>query len=724
MKRFGCILVAVLLNLSNKVVAGDDGFPMPFERKAKASKAGQGGLQIKNEVKNEIKKEVKNKVKNQVRVPKSMKQPLQVAAQEPKPIENAFFFQESSGDLDVLACNASFVEVQGPQATSLRSLSYLMVMTNGDTVCSFCSPLFRFIQSIEITSKGTTLLSTKFASLGEVLGDIVHPEFEMEPLEPLFGCSHSIDCSSCVSSSSTNKGGTRRILVPVEDNAKFGSCNDKWQVKDGAGQCSFTHCFVGPDTDPSVCFECKNECDNGCGPKDIPWLNTDGNFKLVDVGFDFGPACCNHDFCWSSYKFSKDACDFEFWKQMVSQCSMFFPLPVKSRLHFPMALYSRFQQPSILCNLLADLFYAGVSTGKSFWETAQRKQKEHENSDVCTQKCPATLISGTESNTEVTIDLLRRNGTFTVEYEMYENPDRLFIDYFGERIFDTGVPVSGHGIVNVTYSGWTNTKIQLTVDASTDETDWAVSINCPNPSPDPPSYKPTMCPDYNSCPSGSSCDPLDGLCKRYFDLIPCIAVISYSPDTLEQQHRWWSDFRNSFPDRPLCLLVPGSGANVQVPDAFLQDKLTTLHTGIALDEGDQDKALDWFTLCGLNLIQPARILFVGLVIDDSTHLGAHRVAASIDLFMRKMEDQRTPVLNVTDAQEEWIKPFFVDLGPQSADCVNDDYSQSGWCVYEENCDPRLMLSEQKYIDFYPKPLLHVPMLTCERFPDKVGCCAH
>jgi hypothetical protein len=78
----------------------------------------------------------------------------------------------------------------------------------------------------------------------------------------------------------------------------------------------------------------------------------------------------------------------------------------------------------------------------------------------------------------LTIDLIVRNGTFPVSYEMYTIPDQLFIDYEGQRIFDTGGLVSGSGTADVTYSG-TSTIIQVTINAPNSGTAWDVFVGCP-----------------------------------------------------------------------------------------------------------------------------------------------------------------------------------------------------------------------------------------------------
>jgi hypothetical protein len=116
--------------------------------------------------------------------------------------------------------------------------------------------------------------------------------------------------------------------------------------------------------------------------------------------------------------------------------------------------------------------------GKDAFDQAQDEQKNYEKEPVCVAKCPSTQESGGQGTTVLTIDLIVPNGTFPVSYEMYSIPDQLFIDYEGQRIFDTGGLVSGSGSADVTYSG-TSTTIQVTINAPNSGTAWDVFVGCP-----------------------------------------------------------------------------------------------------------------------------------------------------------------------------------------------------------------------------------------------------
>lgn len=77
---------------------------------------------------------------------------------------------------------------------------------------------------------------------------------------------------------------------------------------------------------------------------------------------------------------------------------------------------------------------------------------------------------------------------------------------------------------------------------------------------------------------------------------PCVAVIDEDEPQMNET-KWddlWAEFRNKYPRRPFCLLIPQKfdGRNVTVPEAFTNDSLTITHYDITRDYGDQSKAED------------------------------------------------------------------------------------------------------------------------------------
>ena len=362
-----------------------------------------------------------------------------------------------TSELEVVACDPDTVEIQGERAAEAAPGIFFVYVAGDVRSCTGCSPLFRKIVSVaDGDTEGTKILTTTFASFGEIFGvDSVDEAVVDELVEPLAGCSHS--------------GGGRRGLSDVtghQDHRKlqpFPSTCDAWQQKNSDGRCTYTDCFVGENGSTTDCFVCKGNCDNGCGKKGSTF-NTDGNFGF----FDFGEACCIHDHCYSSI-FDKGTCDSSFYDDMKDQCDN---VPLVVVILEPNL--SRFP-----CEVSSTLFYFRVQlpTDDAASE-AKKKQDDYEKTDVCVAPCPSTQQSGGQGTTRLVIDLLQSSGTFPVEYQMYQIPDQLYITYEGTRIFDTNGLVSGSQSAQVSYSG-NSTLVEVTIFAPNDGTRWDVFVGCP-----------------------------------------------------------------------------------------------------------------------------------------------------------------------------------------------------------------------------------------------------
>jgi len=229
-----------------------------------------------------------------------------------------------------------------------------------------------------------TILKTTFATMSEIFDTkILNQTSVSQFLEPLSGCPHSgvTPRSNVVPSESSTMSQLQflekkevttpnPVFTPI---ASASACNKLWQVKDSDGRCRYTNCFVGKTGDPVNCFECKKTCNNGCGAANS-FLNFDGNVFF----FDFGHACCNHDFCWSSSFYTMSQCNSAFLAEMLGQCP---PFSYGLKFFLPYVL------PAITpsCNILAVAFYLAVKTsfGQAAYQTAQDRQKKHEMEDVC-----------------------------------------------------------------------------------------------------------------------------------------------------------------------------------------------------------------------------------------------------------------------------------------------------------------------------------------------------
>lgn len=160
------------------------------------------------------------------------------------------------------------------------------------------------------------------------------------------------------------------------------------------------------------------------------------------------------------------------------------------------------------------------------------------------------------------------------------------------------------------------------------------------------------CPDDITCPedssgscSGVSCDPAVGgdECKHNSELRPCIAIFDesdYFSDT--EIDAKWAEFRAKWPDRPFCLLqplIPNPGPRyLHIPDAFYDDPKTVFRV-VNRDEGDEDKASDWYEICELDVAAKAGMDFVRWELDGSFDSMDYyeTVPASQEMFYKRLE---------------------------------------------------------------------------------------
>lgn len=209
--------------------------------------------------------------------------------------------------------------------------------TDAGGSCKDCRPIVRRVGAVVETAADFSCpenkfcyhLSTELLSLSDLYDEDVITKFGLEnndgtSLESLFGCPHT---------SSTERFLARRF--PNDPNDIASNELDRFTKEYGKsrqtqsqrvtcsphsayqgvvfGQCVHTNCFVGDQGSPSDCFECGNNCNNGCGSDDLAF---DGDFFGL---FDFGPACCDHDHCWST-TIARQVCDRIFLYHLLEAC--------------------------------------------------------------------------------------------------------------------------------------------------------------------------------------------------------------------------------------------------------------------------------------------------------------------------------------------------------------------------------------------------------------------
>jgi hypothetical protein len=166
-----------------------------------------------------------------------------------------------------------------------------------------------------------------------------------------------------------------------------------------------------------------------------------------------------------------------------------------------------------------------------------------------------------------------------------------------------------------------------------------------------------------NCSQNENCDPFDGKCKPSESLRPCIAVIDESDMPNATVNSKWSSFRASFPDRPFCLLRPIKSYFLNLPTKpdFLSDP-RTIYSNVTRDEGDPLLTSDWFTICGISVLNSTGVDFVGLFIDESGSMNISTVRASYEKFLGDLTAANLSHCTVTNRFEDWITPFSTTLG--------------------------------------------------------------
>ena len=112
--------------------------------------------------------------------------------------------------------------------------------------------------------------------------------------------------------------------------------------------------------------------------------------------------------------------------------------------------------------------------------------------------CDTTTKQGGNKPETFIVELGQTSGTFVFEYDMYNIPDQMIVQYDGSTLYDTGCVGNkqgagrGKGSKSLTYSG-SSTKVTVKVLPSCEggSTQWKFTANCPTkpPTQKPPSKK-------------------------------------------------------------------------------------------------------------------------------------------------------------------------------------------------------------------------------------------
>eukprot|EP00956_Cyclotella_meneghiniana_P030193 scaffold75346_cov62-Cyclotella_meneghiniana.AAC.3 len=174
------------------------------------------------------------------------------------------------------------------------------------------------------------------------------------------------------------------------------------------------------------------------------------------------------------------------------------------------------------------------------------------------------------------------------------------------------------------------------------------------------------------CLPDFSCDPLDGVCKEDEELVPCVAVIDEDSNMNSlNRSAVWLDFRNMWPSRPFCLLVPSPSALgvVSIPPEALADP-NFINQTVTRDDGSGTPS-DWFNICGLGSLGSPNVPFVGLFVDGSGSMDKSTVKNAYNKFIADATNSGFDLCEVYNGNENWILPFMTTLTPNSTSNCTD-----------------------------------------------------
>lgn len=161
-------------------------------------------------------------------------------------------------------------------------------------------------------------------------------------------------------------------------------------------------------------------------------------------------------------------------------------------------------------------------------------------------------------------------------------------------------------------------------------------------------------------------------------LVPCIAVID--EDSNDDNNADWKKFRDYYPHRPFCLIIPFEPAYccVGLPDDAENDPYFQVHQ-VVRDRGNLP-ADDWFTLCGLDKIDSSNIQHIGLFVDVSGSMKKSTVKNSYNKFLEDVKTAGLSICEVYDEQEDWITPFNKNILPSNKECGTPKPVQKKACL--------------------------------------------
>ena len=162
----------------------------------------------------------------------------------------------------------------------------------------------------------------------------------------------------------------------------------------------------------------------------------------------------------------------------------------------------------------------------------------------------------------------------------------------------------------------------------------------------------------------------------------------------------WTDFRQEYPNRSVCILQPVEAEGesfLDIPSDFSQDDSDYTFQQTKRDYGNPEDAQDWYSNCGLGSIRSRGINHVAFFLDTSSSFDA---SSSVAASFRKFQDRLTTsgfhvVRGDFNTRQDWLTPC------RTAQVMIESSIEQG-CDTNEQCESHICV-EKTCRDTYQGP---------------------
>ena len=181
----------------------------------------------------------------------------------------------------------------------------------------------------------------------------------------------------------------------------------------------------------------------------------------------------------------------------------------------------------------------------------------------------------------------------------------------------------------------------------------------------------------------------------------CISVVArVAGNEQPVSNAKWTDFRQEYPNRSVCILQPVEAEGesfLDIPSDFSQDDSDYTFQQTKRDYGNPEDAQDWYSNCGLGSIRSQGINHVAFFLDTSSSFDA---SSSVAASFRKFQDRLTTsgfhvVRGDFNTRQDWLTPC------RTAQVMIESSIEQG-CDTNEQCESHICV-EKTCRDTYQGP---------------------